>query len=82
MIPLLPNSNPFNNFVSVPGKIKKFGNFKFSNKLEVESLQPIILLGKALTSLVTASTENLYPLSCSKFYKIILILGTLEMINE
>ena len=82
IIPLLPISNPFNNLVSDPGKIKKFGSFKFSYKLEVESLHPIILSGKALTSLVTTSTENLYPLSSSKLYKMILILGTLEIISE
>ena len=50
--------------------------------LQKHGHQPIILLGKALASLVTASTENLYPLSCSKLYNIILILGTFEIINE
>ena len=73
---------PLSNFFSVPGNIKKFGSFKFSYKFEVESLHPIILSGKALTSLVTASTENLYPLSNSKLNKTIFILGILEMINE
>ena len=68
IIPLLPISNPCSNLVSDPGKIKKFGSFKFSYKFEVESLHPIIFLGKVLTSLVTASTENLYPLRCSKLY--------------
>ena len=28
-----PNCKPFNNFNSEPGKIEKFFNFKFSNKL-------------------------------------------------
>ena len=50
---------PFKSFASDPGNIKKLGNFKFSNKLYEESLHPIILSGKFLTSFVTASTENL-----------------------
>ena len=34
------------------------------------------IIWKFLTSFVTASAENLYPLNFSKLYKIIFILGT------
>ena len=33
IIPEQPNSKPFSNFVSDPGKIKKFGILSFSYKL-------------------------------------------------
>ena len=75
MQPEQPSSNPFKSFASDPGNIRKLESFKFSNKLYEESLQPIILSGKFLTSLVTASAENLYPLNFSKLYKITFILG-------
>ena len=50
IIPLLPNSKPFNNFVSDPGKIKKFGILSLSYRLYVLSFTPTICLGKFLTN--------------------------------
>ena len=65
-MPEQPNCNPFSNFVSEPGKIEKFSNFKFSYKLYVLSFTPIICLGNFETSFLTQSRLNLYPHSFSK----------------
>ena len=45
IIPEQPNSRPFNNFDSEPGKIEKLSNFRFSKRLYELSLTPIICLG-------------------------------------
>ncbi len=42
IIPEHPNSKPLSNFNSEPGKIEKFSNFKFSNKLYELSFTPTI----------------------------------------
>ena len=66
IIPEHPNSKPFNNFNSEPGKIEKFSNFKFSNKLYELSFNPTIWLGNFFTSSLTQSILNLYPHNFSK----------------
>ena len=82
MQPALPSSSPFNNFASEPGKIKKFGNSSVSYKLYPESLHPIIFFGKLFTKLWTDSALNLYPLSYSKLYRMILTFGIWAIIEE
>jgi predicted dehydrogenase len=57
------------------------GNQKSKELLENKIIGKVNL-GNVLTSFLTASIENLYPQRFSKLYKIILILGVLEIIVE